>query len=231
VRIATIFLMTLVLTGSAQASTLTLDVAGPYEQVAPRVYFVPRSGAVDLRGTVRDDTGAAGGSCFAALRAPLGAPAFAEAGVWCPPASGWSGGLRVTENERIKVAVVPDARNGAAESPVITLLTAPELSWSGSRAAVRFRVTGGAAGYAGTLEVRRRGRVVAADAVTGAAREEVRVRIPRGGRFTATLTPADRDRWTTTRATGRAFSGRAGEGRPVLRGQAGMPGGPMISTP
>jgi hypothetical protein len=238
VRIATILLLTLALAGSAEASTLTLDVAGPYEQLAPRVYFVPRSGAVELRGTVRDDMGAPGGSCFAALRAPLTALAFTEAGVWCPPAGDWSGGLRVTENERIKVAVVPDARNSAAESPVITLLTAPELSWSGARRAVRFHVVGGSDAYAGRLDVRQDGRLVASARVTG-ARRELRVRIaprahslrPRGGAFTATLAPADRDRWAAMAATGRPVRGRAGEGRPVLRDQAGMPGGPMISTP
>jgi hypothetical protein len=238
VRIATTLLLTLALAGSAQASTLTLDVAGPYERLAPRVYFVPRSGAVDLRGTVRDDSGAAGASCFAALRAPLAAPAFTEAGVWCPSAGGWSGGLRVTENERIKVAVVPDARNSAAESPVITLLTAPELSWSGSRRAVRFRVAGGSDAYAGRLDVRQDGRLVASARVSG-ARRDLRIRIarrahsirPRGGAFTATLAPADRERWTAVAATGRPLRGHAGEGRPVLQGQAGMPGGPMISTP
>jgi hypothetical protein len=223
VRIATIFLMTLALAGNAQASTLTLDVAGPHEQVAPRVYFVPRSGTVELRGTVRDDTGAAGASCFAALHAPLAAPAFTEAGVWCPPAGGWSGGLRVTENERIKVAAVPDARNSAAESPVLTLLTAPELTWSGSRRAVRFRVAGGSEAYDGRLDVRQHGRLVASAHVRGGTRE-VRIRVarrahslrPRGGAFTATLAPADRDRWTVTRVTGRALDGRAGTARPLL---------------
>ncbi len=203
--------------GAAQAATVTLDVDGAYRELAPHVYFVPGGGAVGLRGTLLDDAGAADGSCLVALRQPFGAPAFVpDDGIWCPPGDDWTGGFRVTENVRLKAAVVPDARNSAAESPVLTLLTAPALTWSGARGTVRFRVAGGADGYAGLLAVRSGGRVVARARVMGGAARSVRVRIARRyGRCTATLTPADPERWAAVIATGRPRRGRSGEARPV----------------
>jgi hypothetical protein len=212
VRFAAICLTMLAIAGPAQAATVTLDIDGAYREVAPHVYFVPGGGAVGLRGTLLDDAGVAGASCMIALREPFGAPAFASDGVWCPAPGGWSGGVRVTENVRLKTAVVPDPRNSATESPVLTLLTAPRLTWSGAGGAVRFRVAGGLTGYTGSLTVRRRGHVVARARVAGGAARSVRVAGVR--RFTATLTPADPQRWAAVAATARPLGG-SGEARPV----------------
>ena len=125
-------LVALACAGPAQAATVTLDVDGAYREIAPRTYFVPGGSEVGLRGSLLDDAGLAGATCLEALRQPLGAPVWTSDGVWCP-AGAWTGGVRVTENVRLKAAVVPDVRNGAAESDALTLVTAPRLTWTRSR--------------------------------------------------------------------------------------------------
>ena len=203
-------LVALACAGSAQAATVTLDVDGAYREIAPRTYFVPGGSEVGLRGSLLDDAGVAGATCLEALRQPLGVATWTSDGVWCP-AGAWTGGVRVTENVRLKAAVVPDARNGAAESDVLTLLTAPRLTWTRSHGALRFDVARGADDYRGTLTVRERGRVVARTRVAGGAARSLRLGSTR--RFTATLKPSDPARWTAVAATGRA--GRSGSARPL----------------
>lgn len=228
-------------TGSAQAATLTLDLdpsqTGPYAQIDTHSYFVARSTHVSLRGTTLDDDGAAGNSCIHRFTRPLEGPGFMlDGGVSCPTDFGdgsgrWNWDVHPVENQQYKAAVIPDSGNSAAESDVVTLFTAPELSWSagfdGNRPAVQFLVTSDSGAYDGTLVVRRLGRFVKAIHVSGDGTTEAHVRVAgrrahcarclrRGGTFTAILTAADQSRWTAMYAAGVARRGRTGDGSPVL---------------
>jgi hypothetical protein len=111
---------------------------------------------------------------------------------------------------------------------VITLLTAPEVSWEmGYRRNTQILsliVQGDSDLYDGKLEVRQGGRLVASKQITGtSAGLDVKVaprtkaRALRAKRaFAVSLTPSDRSRWVTMAAKGSATRGKHGYAEPVL---------------
>jgi hypothetical protein len=230
-------LAALAIAGSASATSISLafdpSIAGPYNQIDDSTYYVPRSSNAGLVAVVLDDNGTPGNTCFSAVARTLVSPEFQpEGGVSCPSDDGdggkWFWNVHATETSQYKVINRPDGSNGAAESNVITLLTAPEVSWEmGYRRntqVLSLIVQGDSDLYDGKLEVRQGGRLVASKQVTGtsasldvkvAARTKARVLRAKGA-FSVTLTPSDRSRWVTMTAKGSATRGKHGYAGPVL---------------
>lgn len=227
--------------GSADAAGISLALdpsnTGPYNQIDESTYYIPRSSHSELQAVVLDDAGKPGNTCFTALRRTLRAPDFApESGISCPSDDGdggrWHWDVHVNETEQFKIAGRADGNNAAAESNVITLLTAPEFSWAmGYRRNAQVMsviVQGDSDRYDGKLDVRQGSRLVTSRHISGrSAQVDVKV-VPKAkarrcrsclaGRsaFTMTLTPGDRSRWVTMTAKGFAAQNKQGNAGPVL---------------
>lgn len=218
----------------AQASTLTLGFdpsnTGAYNQIDDSTYFIPRSSSIRLVGTLLDDAGAAGNSCFQTYTRTFVTDFAAESGVSCPSdtAGGrWGWSPTPIENTQYKAVNHPDESNAPAESNVITLLTAPEVQWVAGfagKALFEVLISGDSEEYAGTLQVRQGSRLVASKHLTGRDadvfvkidRRARSKRLKRKGPFMLTLIPDDRSRWVGMTASGRVVRGRQGEGGPIL---------------
>ena len=183
--------------------------------------------------TVLDDNGKAGNTCFSAVVRTLVSPEFQpESGVSCPSDDGdggkWNWNVHATETSQYKVINRPDGDNAAGESNVITLLTAPELSWEmayrRNTQILSLIVQGDSDLYDGKLEVRQGSRLVASQRITGTSgtldvkvARKTKAHILRArGAFTVTLVPNDRSRWVTMTAKGSAIRGKHGYAGPVL---------------
>lgn len=219
---------------AAQASTLTLGFdptnTGAYNQIDDSTYFVPRSSSIRLVGTLLDDAGVAGNSCFQTYTRTFATEFAAESGVSCPSdtAGGhWGWSPAPIENTQYKAVNRPDENNAPAESSVMTLLTAPEVHWVAGfagKALFEVLISGDSEEYAGTLQVRQGTRLVASKHVTGRHNDVfVKIdrrarskRLKRKGSFMLTLIPDDRSRWVGMTANGRVVRGRQGEGGPIL---------------
>jgi hypothetical protein len=218
----------------AQASTLTLGFdptnTGAYNQVDESTYFVPRDSSIRLVGTLLDDNGAAGNSCFQTYTRTFVTDFAAESGISCPSDSAggrWGWSPTPVENTQYKAVNRPDENNAPAESSVITLLTAPEVHWVAGfagKALFEVLVNGDADEYAGTLQIRQGSRLVASRHIAGRDsdvffkidRRSRAKRLKRKASFTLTLIPDDRSRWVGMTANGRVIRGRQGDGGPIL---------------
>ena len=218
----------------AQASTLTLGFdptnTGAYNQVDDSTYFVPRDSSIRLVGTLLDDAGAAGNSCFQTYTRTFVTDFAPESGISCPSdtAGGrWGWSPTPIENTQYKAINRPDENNGPAESNVITLLTAPEVHWVAGfagKALFEVLINGDSEEYAGTLQIRQGARLVASRHITGRDsdvffkidRRARAKRLKRKGSFMLTLVPDDRARWVGMTANGHVIRGRQGDGGPIL---------------
>ena len=219
---------------SAQASTLTLGFdptnTGAYNKIDDTTYFVPRDSSVRLVGMLLDDAGVAGNSCFREYQRTFVTDFAQDGGISCPSdTAGGHWGLMpiITENTQFKAANLPDDNNAAAESGVITLLTAPEVHWDGAFAGkplFEVLINGDAEDYAGTLQVRQGKRLVVSREVRGRDSDLFIKTTKRGGRnqlkkngaFTLTLIPHDRTRWAGMTASGHVTRGKQGQAGPIL---------------
>ena len=227
----------LALTGSAGGATMTLDLntsnVGPHLVLGERIYFFPPSSISYLRGTVLDDRGQPGNSCIKLFEKPLVAPDFTTEGTMtCPNdpgdgSGGWTWDVHATENQQFKAATWPDESTSAAESNVVTIYTAPEVTWDigfiGDKKVLNMIVDGDSDEYEGTLELRQGRRLVKSIRVSGDF-ADIRVPVRRtagpgkvksGARFSFMLRPDDLDRWVPMTANGRAARGHQGDAGPV----------------
>lgn len=222
-------------TASASSTSLGLNTSnvGEHVQVDATTFFFPRSSVSWLRGTLLDDAGRPGNSCWRAAEKTVVEPEWhVEQGIACPAGSeGWfTWDVHATENTQFKSVVVgDDTGTSPSESNVVTMLTGPELKWDGMWAGYRksqIEMWTDSEEYAGTITVKQGGRVVASKAVSGrhgglmvkVARKGKRCKgcLKAGGTFVATVTPNDTRRWVTMTATGVSKRLRQGDGTPVL---------------